>query len=146
LREYTIYWIEEEFAHYYFGREGMFYRLFAESNEAKGELESVLSMQVNYITKPIPSIQFNQFIKNEMKHRTSYRLTKEGHTVNVENGNSRACLSVAERNITLLTSGKYEAEMMFFELLKKWDPRFLAVDFTQTRFGWISPRKQRKFV
>lgn len=141
-----MFWIEEQFAHHYFGREGMFYRLFAESNQATGELRTILTKQVNYITKPIPAIHINQFIETEMKHTPGYRLTNEGHAIKVQNGNSEALLSVSEQKITLLAKGNYEAEMSFFELLKKWDTRFLAVDFTQIRFGWISPIKQRKFV
>ncbi|MBM7659261.1 hypothetical protein JOC85_000028 [Bacillus mesophilus] len=146
MREYMIYLIEEEFARHYFGREGMFYNLFAEYNVARGELKSILSKQINYITKPIPAIHFNQYIETELKNKTSYRFTHEGHYIEGQNGESIATLSVSERNLTLLAKGKYEAEMVCFELLKQWDSRFLAVNVQQASFGWISPVKQRKFV
>ncbi|WP_246939675.1 sporulation inhibitor of replication protein SirA [Bacillus pinisoli] len=146
MREYTIYWMEEEFAHHYFGREGMFYNLFAESNVARGELKTILSKQVDYITKPIPSIHFNQFIESELKQNKSYHFTINGHCVEGQDSGSFACLAVSERSMTLVAKGKYEAEMVFFELLKKWDSRFLAVNVKQASFGWISPVKQRKFV
>jgi hypothetical protein len=146
MREYTIYWIEEEFAHHYFGRESMFYRLFTEAREIVANDEHFLKKQVKYITKSIPGIHINQFIQAEMKSKTSYRLTKEGHMIQVQDGKSKACLSVNERFLTLRGMGNYEAEMLFFELLRKWDTRFLAIDFNQMRFGWISPMKQRKFV
>jgi hypothetical protein len=146
MREYTIYWIQEEFAHHYFGREGMFFRLFTEAKESAFVDEHILKKQVNYVTKSIPGIHINQFIETEMRSKTSYRLTKEGHMIQVQNGNSKACLCVKEQYLTLWGEGNYEAEMMFFELLRKWDTRFLAMDFKQNRFGWISPIKQRKFV
>jgi hypothetical protein len=146
MREYMIYLIEEEFAHHYFGREGMFYNLFAEYNDTRGELKSILTKQINYITKPIPAIQFHQYIESELKTNSSYCLTVDGHYLESQNGESYASLAVSERTLTLFAKGKYEAEMVFFELLKKWDSRFLAVNSQQASFGWISPKKQRKFV
>ncbi|WP_456275397.1 sporulation inhibitor of replication protein SirA [Bacillus sp. AK128] len=146
MRGYTIYLIEEEFAHHYYGREGMFYKLFAEYNDARGELKSILGKQINYITKPIPAISFNQYVESELKNRSSYRLTTDGHYIEGHNGLSYASLSVSERSLHLLAKGKYESEMVFFDLLKKWDSRFLAVNIQQASFGWISPVKQRKFV
>ncbi|MFZ3587820.1 sporulation inhibitor of replication protein SirA [Bacillus sp. DJP31] len=146
MREYTIYWIEEEFAHHYFGREKMFYHLFEEYTSAIGELRPILNKQVNYVTKPIPVLHINQFIQNEMKTKTNYRFIEELHIFQANKNKSKATLHVSEQHLTLVGTGEYEAEMTFFELLRKWDSRFLAVDTNQMRFGWLTPIKQRKFV
>ncbi|MBM6618344.1 sporulation inhibitor of replication protein SirA [Bacillus suaedaesalsae] len=146
MREYTIFWIEEEFAYHYFGREGMFYRLFKEVHELPQQNDSILTKQMEYITKSIPGIHINQFIEIEMSKNGNYEVTKEGHCLTLQNGKSKARLFVNERSIMLVGVGNYEAEMIFFDLLRKWDSRFLAIDFVQKRFGWISPVKQRKFV
>lgn len=146
VREYTIFWIEEEFAHHYFGREGMFYRLFKEVEELTHQEPSILTKQFEYITKSIPGIHINQFIEMEMSSMNNYVVSKEGHCLSLQNGKSKAILSVEERSIKLVGIGNFEAEMVFFDLLRKWDTRFLAIDFEKKRFGWISPIKQRKFV
>ncbi len=146
MREYTIYWIEEVFAHHYFGREKMFYRLFEEYNTAMDELKSILTKQVNYVTKPIPALHINQFIQAEMKTQANYRFFEGEHMYQAQNKKSKATLLVTEQHLILVGTGEYEAEMTFFELLRKWDSRFLAVDMNQIRFGWLTPLKQRNFV
>ncbi|KAA0547842.1 sporulation inhibitor of replication protein SirA [Bacillus sp. BGMRC 2118] len=146
VREYTIFWIEEEFAYHYYGREGMFYRLFKELYDGTQAHHSILIKQMEYITKSIPGIHINQFINIELSNNMNYEVTKEGHCLTLQNGKSKARLLVNERSISLVGEGNYEAEMIFFDLLRKWDSRFLAIDFMQKRFGWVSPIKQRKFV
>jgi hypothetical protein len=147
MRRYRIYWLEEEFANHYFGRERMFYRLFLElKSERSQEMKSILQKQVQYITKSIPIFHIQQFIEMELKGMQGYQLTEKGHVIEVKDGSSYACLTVSDQSINLIGTGRYEAEMLFFDVLRKWDSRFLAIDFEQARYGWLSPIKQRKFV
>ncbi|MFD1735913.1 sporulation inhibitor of replication protein SirA [Bacillus salitolerans] len=147
MRQYQIYWVEEEFANHYFGREIMFYRLFFQFNEERNEeRKNILNKQVEYITKPLPAIQLNQFIESELKGNINFTITTEGFMFHDQATRSGASLSVHERYIWVVGTGNYETEMMLFDLLRKWDSRFLAIDLGQARYGWLSPIKQRKFV
>ncbi len=146
MRKYNIYLIEEEFANHYFGREKMFFSLFSEYNTSIGYLRDILTKQINYITNPIPVLKINQFVISELNLKSSIGMDNESYTIQALNKKSKATLYVTEEYLTLVGIGEYEAEMNFFELLRKWDSRFLAVDTKEIRFGWLTPIKQRNFV
>ena len=55
-----------------------------------------------------------------------------------------ATLEVGESMIVVKASGSYEAETAFFEVLRKIESSFLAVDLDHQRFGWLKPMKERK--
>ncbi|WML50509.1 sporulation inhibitor of replication protein SirA [Neobacillus sp. PS3-34] len=63
------------------------------------------------------------------------------------NGNlSLATMELREDSIIVEGVGSYEAETVFFEVLRKCEASFLAVDLEKNRFGWLKPIKERKFV
>ena len=46
----------------------------------------------------------------------------------------------------LLKLGIKQSSTVFFEVLRKVSPCFLAMDFNMKRYGWLNPVKERNFV
>lgn len=74
MRTYTLYLIEDEFAFHYFGRERMFYQLFKEYECSIGNLRTILEMQINYITKPIPKLRLQQLIHQKLNKNKDFHI------------------------------------------------------------------------
>lgn len=145
MRTYQLYIINEEFASYYFGRESIFFRLFQEYEQSEGKLQAILTKQIVYITKSIPSIRLHQYLKQQLQGTKGFLY--ENGTYKMEYGrNSSAKLEIHERFLLLNAYGNYEAETRFFEVLRKNEGSYLAIDLRNHRYGWLKPIKERKFV
>ena len=146
MRQYHIYLIEEEFASHYFGRESKIYQLFLEYEKMSCEKKALLRQQIDFVTRPIPSLKIHQILEAYLTKRVDYTMRRNVHALQIRNLQSEAQLVVHDRYILLEASGSFEAETMFFEILRKYDSCFLAMDFTANRYGWLNPIKERKFV
>ncbi|WP_099355289.1 sporulation inhibitor of replication protein SirA [Fredinandcohnia onubensis] len=146
MREYHIYLIEEEFATHYFGRESLIYHLFLEHNQSNHERKEILNKQIDFITRAIPSLRIHQKIEGSLAHYSYYRRQSHMHTLEWNEFNSFAKLTIHNDSIHLESTGSFEAETAFFEILRKYDRCFLAMDFNANKYGWLNPIKERKFV
>jgi hypothetical protein len=146
VRKYKIYLLENDIASLYFGKESKLYHLFLEYERATEMKRSVIQKQIHYISKPIPSLHIRKLLNNTLNSRTDYRTEREGHVLKIVSPPSQARLVINESHILLQAEGSFEAETIFFEVLRKYDPCFLAMDFQLDRYGWLNPIKQRKFV
>ncbi|MFC0271442.1 sporulation inhibitor of replication protein SirA [Metabacillus herbersteinensis] len=148
VRHYCIYLIEEEFASHYFGRESKMYHLFQDYQWTRSQTKhfNLIQKQVSYITKPIPTLFIHQLIATHLAKRTDYQQTHEIHKIELKANRGSATLIVKDRHLELTSNGSYEAETIFFEVLRKFDPCFLAMDFLAERYGWLNPIKERNFV
>lgn len=144
MRDYKIFLIEDEFADHYYGRETMIYHLFLEHKKTNNEKKKILTKQIDFITKPIPSIRIHQVIEMNMKSIKGYKKINNVHILDCPNSTGR--LSIHERFIHLESEGNFEAESLFFEILRKSERFFLAMDFHSDRFGWLTPIKIRKLI
>ncbi|QED47643.1 sporulation inhibitor of replication protein SirA [Cytobacillus dafuensis] len=145
MRAYQLYLIEEEFASHYFGRERMFFQLFQEYENSTGSLKSILAKQIQYITKPIPGLKLHQYI-NQQLYRTKDFQTKKGAYYIEKGKRSKARLEIKDKYLILKASGNYDAETCFFEVLRKSESSFLAIDMKHHQYGWLKPIKERKLV
>ncbi len=145
MRSYQLYLIEDEFASHYFGRERMFFQLFQEFEHAAGTMESILAKQIQFITKPIPGLKLHQYINQQM-YRNKDFLTNKGLYYIEMGKRSSAKLEIKDRCLVLEASGNYDAETIFFEVLRKSESSFLAIDIEHHRYGWLKPIKERKLV
>ncbi|MCA1320820.1 sporulation inhibitor of replication protein SirA [Bacillus tianshenii] len=143
MRHYMIYLIEEEVAKHYAGNELKLFQLFLQY-EKEDQLQDVVKQQVDYITIPIPTFPLQQALETSMKHIEGYQAQSYQHKI--EKKDSMAKLSIFEKYLKLSSSGSYEAEAIFFEVIRKLAPFFLAIDTNSGRFGWLQPIKQRKYV
>ncbi|WP_169864997.1 sporulation inhibitor of replication protein SirA [Sutcliffiella halmapala] len=143
MRQYMIYLIEEEIAKHYSGNEVKLFQLFNQY-EQEDRLQNVVKQQVDYITIPIPTFPLQQVLENTLKSIDGYKRNSYQHKI--EKVDSVAKLSIFEKCLKLTSTGSFEAEAIFFEIIRKQAPYFLAIDTKSERFGWLQPIKQRKFV
>jgi len=148
VRHYYIYLIEEEFASHYFGRESKIYHLFQDFHwtTIHNKHSDVIGKQVNYITKPVPTLFIHQLLGTHLMNRKDYQKLHHIHKIELKGNRGDATLIVKETHLELSSDGSYEAETIFFEVLRKFDPCFLAMDLKAERYGWLNPIKERKFV
>jgi hypothetical protein len=146
VRKYQLYLIEDEFASHYFGRERMFFQLFHEKERSLGDLTYILDKQINYITKPIPALRIHQRIHQRLGKMKEFKVEDGVYSIELNSKLSLALMKVLDGMITVEATGNYEAETIFFEVLRKCEPCFIAVDLEHERFGWLKPIKERKFV
>lgn len=145
MRSYQLYLIEDEFASHYFGRERMFFQLFHEFEQATGITKSILDRQIQFITKPIPGLKLHQFINEELCRKKDFLIKKGVYYIKIGK-RSNAQLQINDRFLYLESSGNYDAETLFFEVLRKSEASFLAIDIKHHRYGWLKPIKERKLV
>jgi hypothetical protein len=146
VRVYQLYLIEDEFANHYFGRERMFFKLFLESKTSLGELNQVINKQINYITKPCPSLRIHQMLHQHLSKMKGFTYENGAYKVELIGKTSNAKLKIEDSYVLVEADGSYEAEAIFFEVLRKCEPSFLAIDLEHERYGWLKPIRERKFV
>jgi hypothetical protein len=146
VRSYQLYLIEDEFASHYFGRERMFYQLFLEYSHASGELKTIISKQVDFVTKPIPALRVHQLLHQQLSKSKGFYLENGVYTYENKNTSSSATLRVHDRWVELHSYGLVDAETVFFEILRKCETSFLAIDLHSNKYGWLKPIKERKYV
>lgn len=146
VRKYQLYLIEDEFAAHYFGRERMFFQLFQEYEFANDELKSIIKKQIDYITKPLQALKIHQLLQQSLGKFKGFLADHGTYAIHLNGRQGGAELQIHGKMITVEAFGSYEAETIFFEILRKGETSFLAIDFEHHRFGWLKPIKERKFV
>ena len=145
MRHYQLYLIVDEFASHYFGRERMFFQLFQEYKEAVGHLKMILNEQIHFITRPIQTLKVQQVLNQSVQRIKTLHGNNGIYSIEI-GSRSFAKLEIRERYIEIESSGDYEAETIFFEVLRKIESSFLAVDFENYRCSWLKPIKETNFV
>ncbi|WP_342430664.1 sporulation inhibitor of replication protein SirA [Neobacillus sp. FSL H8-0543] len=146
MRKYQLYLIKDEFAAHYFGRERMFFELFKEHEKAEGELKFITKKQISYITKTLEVLKLHQLLQKQLGKNKGFRAEHGTYSIELSGKLSVSSLKVYQDLITVEASGSYEAETVFFEVLRKCESSFLALDIDHQRFGWLRPIKERKYV
>ncbi|MED4228125.1 sporulation inhibitor of replication protein SirA [Neobacillus cucumis] len=146
MRKYQLYLIEDEFAAHYFGRERIFFQLFHEHHSADGELKFITQKQIIYITKKVEVLKIHSLLQKQLGKMKGFKADHGAYTINLSGKLSMARLEVFQDLITVEAEGSYEAETAFFEVLRKCESSFIAIDLEHERIGWLKPIKERKFV
>ena len=146
VRKYQLYLIEDEFATHYFGRERLFFQLFRENQKSNGELKFITQKQISYITKKVEVLKIHQLIQKQLGKIKGFKAEHGAYSIELSGKLSTAKLEVFQDLITIDAQGSYEAETAFFEVLRKCESSFLALDLEHQRYGWLKPIKERKFV
>ena len=146
MRRYQLYLIKEKIAIHYNGRERLFYNLFSDHTKTDdGPLKEILQKQVDFITLPISKWMIENQLYTALQRNKSFQY-KDG-VFYIENGNlSSASLMMKDDYLYIEADGYYDAESIFFEIIRKHEPSFLAIDIENDRFGWLKPIKERNFV
>jgi len=146
VRKYQLYLIEDEFAAHYFGRERLFFQLFHEHHTSDGELKFITQKQISYITKRVEVLKVHNLLQRQLGKMKGFKADQGAYTIFISGKLSTARLEVFQDLITVEAEGSYEAETAFFEVLRKCESSFLAVDLEHERVGWLKPIKERKYV
>jgi hypothetical protein len=146
VRKYQLYLIEDEFATHYFGRERLFFQLFQEYQKASGEFKFITQKQISYITKKVEVLKIHQLIQKQLGKIKGFRAEHGAYSIELSGKLSTAKVEVFQDLITIDAQGSYEAETAFFEVLRKCESSFMALDLEHQRYGWLKPIKERKFV
>ncbi|MGD6794715.1 sporulation inhibitor of replication protein SirA [Metabacillus indicus] len=148
MRHYTVYLIEEEFANHFFGREVKLFQLFQEFMRTSPEQPEFIHLkkQITYITRHIPKDYIDDMISSSLYGRYNYAFSHNRHHIESESMQGGAILETGDRSVTVTSEGSFDMEAIFFEVLRKADSCFLAMDFEEKRHGWLKPIKERKFV
>ncbi len=145
MRTYQLYLFDDEFASHYFGKERMVYQLFKDYKEAIGEYKRILEKQIDFILKPIEELKIHRFVTQHLQNNKDFYINNG--TYYLEIGKRSTAKLVVHRNcLVLKANGNYEAETIFFEVLRKTESSFIAIDLDHQRYGWLKPIKERKFV
>lgn len=149
MRNYYIYLLKEDVAYEYFGKEILIYNLFLEKlREHRSDYLLLLMSQIYYITNSISIIEINRFIEKNLPVETVQRqeTTQFFYRPYTSKNYSFAKLEIFDRYLKLSSEGSYEAETHFFEVLRKYNSCFLAMDFENRHFGWLNPIKQERYI
>jgi hypothetical protein len=146
MKFYRLYWIKEEIADYFYGRERSFYNLFRESKYVTGKMEEVVRKQVDYITCSIPFLPFNRAISQALASKRDIIQTDNQFYIESTCGHNTAKICLLDRHIEIELQGHSDWEAYIFELLRKLDGRLLAIDIENEQFGWLKPIKVRKYI
>lgn len=145
MRTYVIYLIKDEFAEYFYGSERKFYELFTAERRTLGELNEIIKRQVAYVTKPLPYLELHRLLSQSVNKKKIYMKNKAYCTGRIKE-RTGAELLIEKSWIKLQAWGGFESESIFFEILRKFDGRFFAIDLDEARYGWIKPVKERKYI
>lgn len=143
MRNYEIYSIKKEIAHYFYLREQKIYQLFKEFQETEGKQREIIAKQIKYITETIPALSIHQQLIRHLQYRKDFKIHDEHYII--ENKRGTALLKMFERKLTLQVSGAMDIDMIFLDILTYVEGYFLAIDLNQERFGWVKLVKERKY-
>ncbi|MBC6971596.1 sporulation inhibitor of replication protein SirA [Bacillus sp. Xin] len=143
MKTYELYLIQEDIAKAYFGREYLFFDLFARFSES-GSLskKKVLYKQMMYITMPLQVMKIHHKLEQVLRSFGKYDRTHRTHMLYT--GAEYGEITVKSQYIQMSTSGNVSMETTFFEVLRKCELTFLAMDYENKKYGWLNPLKQAR--
>ncbi|WP_026689800.1 sporulation inhibitor of replication protein SirA [Alteribacter aurantiacus] len=146
MRTYEVFLINEEVAYIYYGFESKLFHLFKEHQQATKPLKEITGRQVHYILKPFDHKDLNEWLHDKLKDNKSYSSSLFYHALQFNDKKSQATIEVKADRLVIQSSGTFEAEMLLFDTLKKYDDFFLAVDYDREKYGWLRPLKSLRIV
>ncbi|WIY59757.1 sporulation inhibitor of replication protein SirA [Bacillus arachidis] len=143
MKTYELYLIQEDIAKAYFGREYLFFDLFARFSESGSLSEKkVLYKQMMYITMPLQVMKIHHKLEQTLRSVGKYK--RIHHTHILSTGAEYGEITVKSQYIQMNTSGNVSMETTFFEVLRKCELTFLAMDYENKKYGWLNPLKQAR--
>ncbi|GAF63520.1 hypothetical protein BTS2_0411 [Bacillus sp. TS-2] len=146
MRRYQVYLLQEKVASHYFGQEPKLFQLFSERERGSLADRIIIEKQIEYISKPLPTLLLQQRIKQSLRESRGYSESEQIHLVQIKEPFSSAELIINQHYLTVTSQGALDAETIYFEILRKVDPCFFAVDVEQKHFGWLNPIRQAKYL
>lgn len=143
MKMYELYLIQEDIAKAYFGREFLLFDLFSRFSTSQSLSEKkVLYKQMMYITTPLQVIKIHHKLEQALCGLGKYNRTHRTHML--YQGKEYGEVTVKSQYIQMNTSGSRSIEATFFEVLRKCELTFLAMDYEEKQYGWLNPLKQAR--
>lgn len=148
MRNYSVYLLNPEVAASFFGKERMIFQLFIEGETAGKELREIVRKQINYISGTIPSLQIKKNLEKSYKSKPGqdFHIIEGHYYLTIKALSSNVVLKDHGTMLTISANGTYQGETAIFEVLRKINSSFFAVDFENKNFGWLNPVKQVNYI
>ena len=117
---YYIYWIQDEVADYFYGKERKFLTLFLEKKNSAEELRKIVDKQVNYIIQEIPEMKIQQLMENAVATNTITKLSSTHYRIET-NRSQYAEMEIKFPFIRIITHQCNHLEWAFFNLLRSFN-------------------------
>ncbi|WP_339215153.1 sporulation inhibitor of replication protein SirA [Ornithinibacillus sp. FSL M8-0202] len=137
MKEYTVYWIKEEFAKHYYYKSDILYRFIKEYH--LNQFRNDLHMQFHYITENFPK----DALTSQLWRQPKNTLGKINSCEMLELGNKREfiTLQIEEKHIKFRCETLQDAEALLFPTLRRFHPYLFIINSEYENYGWISPAK-----
>ncbi|WP_167751294.1 sporulation inhibitor of replication protein SirA [Lentibacillus salicampi] len=140
MNHYAIYWVKEEFAHFFYYRSDILCR-FIKSYYRNPNRED-LKRQFQYITMDMPE---SLLVSHIMKHQSPHvGFKNENGLLYIHEGTNMISLHIEQKRINFRGDIIHDAEGLLFPALRTYQPYFFVVGDQPYDFGWISPVLQLK--
>ncbi|KGP73547.1 sporulation inhibitor of replication protein SirA [Pontibacillus yanchengensis] len=145
MREYTIYWVKDEFSYHYFHKTSVLFQFLQEWKHNQGS--SVYQLQFNEVIKPLPLDLLIQHIATKLRkpvelsfeeNEASFYIQHQGKSVRLTQKNDREVCFYAE--------SLHQAEEVLFDTLRAIHPSFFIIDTTYSHYGWVAPIKKEAIL
>ena len=145
VRKYELFLVKEEIAKHYVGRERLIYALIADYKNADEQKSFILHKQIQYITESINSETEKILFLGEIFKIKNIQV-EVADSILIICKKSKAKINFQSDLIRIESDGDYEAEMILFEILRKFRSYYIAIDTSKQKYGWLKPIKERKLV
>ncbi|GGL62272.1 sporulation inhibitor of replication protein SirA [Sporolactobacillus putidus] len=147
MRSYHIYLIKDSISEHYFGKEEKLFRLFKDCRSAQDKhLKEVMYRQVCYISHHLDVRRFGMQLQTACSFMPEYTYEDPIHYLKSRRPYSEAVLELRDRELKMTAQGTSDMEVTFFEVLRKLDGHFLAIDFQRRQCAWLNPIKNADFL
>ncbi|SFD78529.1 Protein of unknown function [Lentibacillus persicus] len=140
MNNYTIYWIKEEFALFFYHRSDVLYRFIKdyESDQYRDDL----AMQLQYITIDLPKTKIVSRILKQLP--STVHTEEEAGTLYIYRDLKCISLHIEEKRINFRGDIIHDGEDLLFPVLRSLQPYFYVAGQDSYNSGWISPIRQNK--
>ncbi|MDD9149551.1 MULTISPECIES: sporulation inhibitor of replication protein SirA [unclassified Sporolactobacillus] len=147
MRSYHIYLIKDNIAKHYFGQEEKLFQLFKDFRSARDKhMKEVLYRQIRFVSHQLDAGKFKTLLQTACKLMTDYTYEDPIHYLKSKRPFSEATLELQGRELKMTSQGTSDMEVTFFEILRKLDGHFLAVNFQARQCAWLNPIKNADFL
>ncbi|WP_010530716.1 sporulation inhibitor of replication protein SirA [Lentibacillus jeotgali] len=140
MNHYSIYWIKEEFARFFYFRSDILCR-FIKSYHHQQNRED-LEKQFQYITMDLPE---NLLLSHILENQSSHVMVENNEgSLAIREGTRNISLHIEQKRINFRGDIINDAEDLLFPALRLYQPYFFVVGEAENDFGWVSPVLQLK--
>ncbi|QKS71345.1 sporulation inhibitor of replication protein SirA [Paenalkalicoccus suaedae] len=136
MREYEISLLSASVAKRYYRMENKLYQLFCENRLAHGTLKLITTKQIEYIRKPFDQQALDEYLYSHLVTKEGYSHHAFLHRLSFTHG--EVTVYVGPDSMKVQATGSLDHELHIFDLLASFEQTFLAIEFGQGRYGWVS--------